>query len=78
MIVEANWGNFRMKFNGREQSVFEWLCSLLFYKEHGRSTGALRYFNQPAIEAEPVVVGADVIGFQAKFIHIITATAKMN
>lgn len=68
MLTEANWGNFRAKFNGREQGTFEWLCSLLFYLEHGRPTGALRYFNQPGIEAEPVTVGTEVIGWQAKFI----------
>lgn len=68
MLIEANWGNFRAKFNGREQKAFEWLCSLLFYKEHGRPTGALRYFNQPGIEAEPITVGTEVIGWQAKFI----------
>ena len=68
MLIEANWGNFRAKFNGREQKAFEWLCSLLFYKEHGRPTGALRYFNQPGIEAEPVTVDTEVIGWQAKFI----------
>lgn len=68
MLIEANWGNFRAKFNGREQKTFEWLCSLLFYKEHGCPTGALRYFNQPGIEAEPITVGAEVIGWQAKFI----------
>lgn len=68
MIIENNWGNFRAKFNGREQKVFEWLCSLLFYKEHGIPTGALRFFNQPGIEAEPITVGGEVIGWQAKFI----------
>lgn len=68
MIAEINWGNFRAKFNGREQKAFEWLCSLLFYKEHDRPIGALRYFNQPGIEAEPVTVGTEVIGWQAKFI----------
>ena len=68
MLIEVNWGNFRAKFNGREQKTFEWLCSLLFYKEHGCPTGALRYFNQPGIEAEPITVGTEVIGWQAKFI----------
>jgi len=68
MLIEANWGNFRAKFNGREQKTFEWLCSLLFYKEHGRPTGNLRYFNQPGIEAEPITVDSEVIGWQAKFI----------
>ena len=76
MIVEANWGNFRAKFNGREQKAFEWLCSLLFYKELGYPTGALRYFNQPGIEAEPVIVGADVIGWQSKFIDTELASYK--
>lgn len=76
MIAEINWGNFRAKFNGREQKTFEWLCSLLFYKEHDRPTGALRYFNQPGIEAEPVTVGAEVIGWQAKFIDASLATYK--
>ncbi|MFH1495328.1 MAG: AVAST type 4 anti-phage nuclease Avs4 [Pseudomonadota bacterium] len=76
MIIEVNWGNFRAKFNGREQKAFEWLCSLLFYKEHGHPTGALRYFNQPGIEAEPVIVGADVIGWQAKFIDTDLASYK--
>lgn len=76
MIVEANWGNFRAKFNGREQNAFEWLCSLLFYKEQSHPIGALRYFNQAGIEAEPVTVGADVIGFQAKFIDTDLSTYK--
>ncbi|MBW8363833.1 MAG: ATP-binding protein [Rhizobium sp.] len=76
MIVEANWGNFRAKFNAQEQKAFEWLCSLLFYKEQRHPTGALRYFNQPGIEAEPVIVGADVIGWQAKFIGTDLASYK--
>lgn len=76
MLIEINWGNFRAKFNGREQRVFEWLCSLLFYKEHDRPTGELRYFNQPGIEAEPVTVGEEVIGWQAKFIDTDLAKYK--
>jgi hypothetical protein len=68
MIIEANWGNFQAKFNGREEKSFEFLFSLLFYKEHGHPTGALRYLNHPGIEAEPITVGTEVIGRQAKFI----------
>ncbi len=68
MVVEINWANFRAKFNGKEQKIFEWLCSLLFYKEHGYPTGALRYYNQAGIEADPITVDGDVIGWQAKFI----------
>jgi len=76
MLIEANWGNFSAKFNGREESAFEWLCSLLFYKEHGRPTGSLRYFNQAGVEAEPITVGNDVFGFQAKFISTDIAAYK--
>ena len=68
MVVEINWGNFQAKFNGREEKTFEWLCSLLFYKEHGCSTGALRYHNQAGIETDPITVGQDVIGWQSKYI----------
>lgn len=67
-VVEINWGSFRAKFDKKEQETFEWLCSLLFYKEHGQPTGALRYHNQAGIEADPITVGQDVIGWQAKFI----------
>lgn len=79
MLIEANWGNFRAKFNGREESAFEWLCSLLFYKEHGRPTGSLRYFNQAGVEAEPIIVGNEVIGFQAKFVstNIVAYKSKL-
>jgi hypothetical protein len=67
MLVEANWGNFRAKFNGREQKAFEWMASLFFYREHNHPLGASRYFNQAGIEAEPICVGSEVIGWQAKF-----------
>ncbi|MFL6674916.1 MAG: AVAST type 4 anti-phage nuclease Avs4 [Massilia sp.] len=67
MLVEANWGNFRAKFNGREQKTFEWMASLFFYREHNHPLGASRYFNQAGIEAEPISVGSEVIGWQAKF-----------
>lgn len=70
MVVEINWGNFRAKFNGKEQKTFEWLCSLLFYKEHRYFAGALRYQNQAGIEADPIMVDQDIVGFQAKFILI--------
>lgn len=76
MVVEANWGNFRAKFHGKEQKAFEWLCSLLFYKEHLHPTGALRYFNQAGIEADPIVVDDEVIGWQAKFINSDLARHK--
>jgi hypothetical protein len=68
MIVEPNWGTFSAKFNGKEQKAFEWFCSLLFSKEHKQPIGPLRYFNQAGIEEDPITVGAEVIGWQAKFV----------
>ena len=68
MVIEINWGNFKAKFNGKEQKTFERLCSHLFYKEHNHSIGAFRYHNQAGIEANPITVDEDVIGWQAKFI----------
>lgn len=66
-MQEVNWGNFRAKFNGKEQKTFEWLCSLLFYDEFGKHYGIFRYKNQPGIETEPILVNGEWIGFQAKF-----------
>src|SRR5882724_8252840 len=76
MIVEPNWNIFRAKFNGKEEWAFEWFSSLLFYKEHNRPTGALRYFNQVGIEADPIAIDNDIIGFQAKFIGSQISTYK--
>jgi hypothetical protein len=59
MLVEPNWGAFSAKFNGKEQKAFEWLCSLLFSKEHKRPIGPLRYLNQAGIEEDPITVGEE-------------------
>jgi hypothetical protein len=76
MIVEPNWGAFSAKFNGKEQKAFEWFCSLLFSKEHMQPIGPLRYFNQAGIEEDPITVGSDVIGWQAKFVGKLSAQAE--
>jgi hypothetical protein len=66
-MQEINWGNFRAKFNGKEQRTFEWLSYLLFCDEFHISTGIFRYKNQPGIETEPIRVNGEMVGFQAKF-----------
>jgi hypothetical protein len=76
MLIEANWGNFRAKFDGREEKAFEFFCSLLFYKEHNQPTGALSYLNQTGLETDPVTIGNDVIGWQAKFLGTSSAIGK--
>ncbi len=66
-MQEINWGNFKAKFNGKEQKSFEWLCYLLFCNEFNISNGIFRYKNQAGIETEPIEYDGKLIGFQAKF-----------
>lgn len=75
-MQEINWNNFKAKFNGKEQSFFEWLCSLLFYRQYNRNFGAQRYKNQAGIEADPIKVNEEVIGWQAKFINTNNSRIK--
>ena len=66
-MQEVNWGAFRAKFSGKEQVTFEWFCYLLFCIEHGLAYGIARYENHAGIENDPVQVGIDWVGWQAKF-----------
>jgi hypothetical protein len=66
-IQEINWGNFRAKFADNEQSTFEWLCYLLFCEEYNQPLGISRYENHAGIETNPITIGEDIIGWQAKF-----------
>lgn len=66
-MQDINWGNFRAKFNGKEEKSFEWLSYLLFCDEFHKSTGIFRYKNQPGIETEPTLINGEWVGFQAKF-----------
>jgi len=66
-LQEINWGNFRAKFNGKEQSTFQWLSYLLFSEEYKQPLGIARYENHAGIETDPIKVGQEVIGWQAKF-----------
>jgi len=66
-MQEINWNSFAAKFDGKEQSSFEWLCYLLFCDEFNKPTGILRYKDQAGIETEPIERDGGVIGFQAKY-----------
>lgn len=66
-MQEINWGNFSAKFNNREQSTFQWLSYLLFCEEYKQPLGISRYENHAGIETDPVKVGKEVVGWQAKF-----------
>jgi hypothetical protein len=71
-MQEINWGNFKAKFNGREQASFQWLCYLLFCQEFNQPLGIERYENHAGIETSPIKVGDDWIGWQAKFYFYYT------
>ena len=66
-MIEINWKIFEAKFNGKEQTSFEWLCYLLFCKEFDQPKGILRYKNQAGIETNPIDVNSEKVGWQAKF-----------
>ena len=75
-MQEINWNNFAAKFNGKEQSSFEWLCYLLFCDEFDKLTGMFRYKNQAGIETEPIEHDGRVIGFQAKYFETNISSNK--
>tara|TARA_R110000850_G_scaffold155120_8_gene279134 strand:+ start:23203 stop:27915 length:4713 start_codon:yes stop_codon:yes gene_type:complete len=66
-LIKPDWNIFKSKFSDNPQFHFEWLCYLLFCKEHGKRTGIFRYKNQSAIETDPIIDGEDTLGWQAKF-----------
>lgn len=66
-MQEINWNIFKAKFNGKEQSSFEWLCFLLFCKEFKKHIGISRFKNQAGIETNPININGEKVGWQAKF-----------
>ncbi len=66
-MIKADWNIFKTKFSSNPQDGFEWMCYLLFCNEYGARTGIFRYKNQSAIETDPITVGGDKVGWQAKF-----------
>jgi hypothetical protein len=66
-MIKPNWDLFKTKFSENPQNNFEWFCYLLFCKEFNKPYGTFRYKNQSAIETNPIEVGDEMIGWQAKF-----------
>lgn len=66
-MISTNWDTFKYKFSENRQKNFEWLCYLLFCRKYGREEGIFSYFNQSAIETEPIEHQQQIIGWQAKF-----------
>lgn len=66
-MVKIDWNIFKNKFSENPYHNFEWLCYLLFCKEHFLPYGIFRYHNQSGIETNPIEHENEQIGFQAKF-----------
>ena len=67
MLIKPDWNIFKINFSGNPQANFEWMCYLLFCREFDKEKGIPRFLNQPAIENNPIEIGNEIIGFQAKF-----------
>jgi len=66
-MIKPDWNIFKAKFSENPQTNFEWLCYLLFCKEFKQDKGIFRYKNQSVIETDPIKIGTEIIGWQAKF-----------
>jgi len=66
-MIEVNWDIFNAKFSGCTREKFEWFCYMLFCAEHNYEKGIFRFFNQAAIETEPVAIDGAIVGWQAKY-----------
>lgn len=66
-MIKPDWNIFKANFSENPQNNFEWFCYLLFCLEFGKEFGIFRYKNQSGIETNPISIGEEVIGWQAKF-----------
>lgn len=66
-MIKPDWNKFKAKYSENPQSAFEWFSYLLFCKENNIPGGIFRYVNQAGIETNPIQVGKDHIGWEAKF-----------
>lgn len=66
-MIKPNWDIFKAKFSDNPQDNFEWLCYLLFCKEFNKPLGISGYKNHRHLEHDPIVIGKEIIGWQAKF-----------
>ncbi len=69
-LVRPNWDIFKTKFGDNKHETFQWFCYLLFCKEYNQPYGTHAYKNQSGIETDPITIGDEVIGWQAKFYEV--------
>ena len=69
------WINFEKKFGVESRIAFEELSYFLFCKQLNLTEGITKRVNQAYIEADPVKIENELIGFQAKYYD---ATTKLS
>ncbi len=76
-MKQLNWNNFESKFHGYQEKAFEQMAYFLFCSMFNQPNGIRALKNHPGIETDPIKVGDNYIGFQAKYTsHKISATSK--
>ena len=65
--TSINWKSFEYKHAANPQRAFENLTYCLFCHEFHQPYGIFRYFNQPHIETNPILIDDRYIGFQSKY-----------
>lgn len=78
MNIKPDWNVFKANFSENPEKNFEWMCYQLFCRKFGCDSGLFRFYNHPALEAEPIHEGSDWIGFQAKFYDNILSKEKQR
>ena len=65
--TSINWKSFEYNHAANPQRAFENLTYCLFCHEFHQPYGIFRYFNQPHIETNPILIDDRYIGFQSKY-----------
>lgn len=77
-MKELNWNTFDSKFNGKQQSAFERLSYALFCSLFEKNNGIHAHKNQIGIETDPIEIGIELIGFQAKYLGPTSAFSSLK
>jgi hypothetical protein len=72
ITTKIDWDAFSFIFSQNTRTAFQQLTDQLFCFEFNQPYGVYRYFNQWHIEAMPVSLGDDCIGYQAKYYDAVT------
>lgn len=77
-MIQSNWEIFSAKFSNDKELKFEWFSYLLFCREFDLPKGWFGFKNQSAIEKNPIHLGNEIIGFQAKFYTSSLSSHKID